>query len=459
MLQLILSFITLIVGLSFFFIHPRSKKLCWLLVTVCCFSMFRSPIPLMKDSFIFFPICFFFSEMKFWGKSIKAIRHSLLFPLTIWMFVASVVLICHSPHYNDSIKNIIKFFESETICSYWLICFAYAVTTSKSNTKDIYSTLYHCLIVLTIFGVINLVFHQGVFVDIVSMGRDLDGAFEDAGSKYVNADRFRVQSMFLNPFDYGYICLMILIYTLYANKIGLLTRPRFIVSVVCCLFGIFSCNTRTLIIVSLFAVVVFVLLSYKLKKQLQIMLSSILLFLLLSHFIPYISSITEQILSIIPGDESDQYAGGSSFEMRQNQFLAVLFHIKDDLLLGRGKGFFYFDLDYSGGLDTLKDKDLLGLEGVYLSLLLEKGILGAVFYYVYWISLIVFALVFLKKAKLECSAILSILVAYLGFAHGTGELSSLYPTLLLLGFFIKLNYLSYRNENSKNRRKRKTQLA
>lgn len=36
-------------------------------------------------------------------------------------------------------------------------------------------------------------------------------ASDMSGSYYTDSDRFRVQAMFPNPFDYGYICLMVLV--------------------------------------------------------------------------------------------------------------------------------------------------------------------------------------------------------------------------------------------------------
>ena len=70
--------------------------------------------------------------------------------------------------------------------------------------------------------------------------------------------------------------------------------------------------------------------------------------------------------------------------MRIVQFTAVLYHIKDHLLFGRGKDFFSIDLGFGEeGIKTLIDKDLLGLESVLMNLLLERGIVGVLFWCVF----------------------------------------------------------------------------
>lgn len=69
--------------------------------------------------------------------------------------------------------------------------------------------------------------------------------------------------------------------------------------------------------------------------------------------------------------------------------------------------------------------------------LLERGFIGLLLYAVFWISLIIFMFKNRSVSSPLTALGLSILAVYLSFANMTGELLSVYPTLLLLGFTIK----------------------
>ena len=94
--------------------------------------------------------------------------------------------------------------------------------------------------------------HAG-FIDIILQGSDLNSVTEDLGGKYANSEegRFRVQSMFLSPFDYGYISMMLLILHFYAYKRKLESKLWFGIVIICSLFGIVFCGCRLLLYVPL----------------------------------------------------------------------------------------------------------------------------------------------------------------------------------------------------------------
>ena len=71
---------------------------------------------------------------------------------------------------------------------------------------------------------------------------------------------------------------------------------------------------------------------------------------------------------------------GSSIEMRVLQYTAVMNHVRDHFLLGRGLDYFFIDMGWSEGKQYLVDQDLFGLEGVLMNYLLERGFLGICFY-------------------------------------------------------------------------------
>lgn len=125
--------------------------------------------------------------------------------------------------------------------------------------------------------------------------------------------------------------------------------------------------------------------------------------------------------------------------MRVVQFTAVLYHTKDHLLFGRGKDFFSIDLGFGEeGTKTLIDKDLLGLESVLMNLLLERGIVGVLFWCIFYGTLLFWTIKLRKYDKYTYSLCLSLLIVYLAFSNMTGELNSVFPTLLLIGGCLRI---------------------
>ena len=122
--------------------------------------------------------------------------------------------------------------------------------------------------------------------------------------------------------------------------------------------------------------------------------------------------------------------------MRMEQFDATLENIdKGKIFFGMGRGYFANDLGW--GENERVDERLAGMESVIFGNLLERGIVGLVLWVAFY-SLIFF---YLKKHRSAYKSItglgMSFLVLYLLFAIGTGELLSVYPTMLLLGYVFK----------------------
>ena len=134
--------------------------------------------------------------------------------------------------------------------------------------------------------------------------------------------------------------------------------------------------------------------------------------------------------------ESKSDVGGSSLEMRYMQYAAVLYHVQDSPLLGKGYHYFLIDMGWQDGFLGLRDDRLYGLEGVTMVYILERGFIGLFIYLLIYISLIMYCIKN-KQIDRKLSALgISILTVYLLFANMTGELKSVYPTLLLMGMAI-----------------------
>lgn len=418
--------ILVVVCISMFFVN-KNKKYILLLINYICLTPVTIPSVPFGNSVFIVPICFFISEIK----NITNDYHNLspyIKKISLIMIIATIVLQINSPHYNDSAFNTTRLIISELITKYFIIAYAFLSIKNLDEFQKISKGLYYALIILTIFGILNLITHSSILLN--SLG------FENSN---VDNDRFRVQALFANPFDYGYTCIILLyIATLLYNK-GFMTIKKYYISLACCIFGIVACGSRSVILTAIISYLIYIILAKSFSKKLYIIFIATILSITSYNLIPSVNDKVNQTLSIFT-DSSGNKVEGSNLDMRETQYLTTVFYIKDNPLFGRGKDFFYIDLGWE---DIDKDRDLVitdlaGLEGVVMSLLLERGIIGVIFYFIFYITLF-FKFIRYKKYDKETSCIgISIIIAYMFFANSNGELNSVGLTLLICGALLHI---------------------
>lgn len=418
--------ILVVVCISMFFLN-KNKKYILLLINYICLTPVTIPGVPFGNSVYIVPICFFISELKNFTNDYHNLSPHIKKILLI-MIIATIVLQINSPHYNDSAFNTTRLIISELITKYFIIAYAFISIKNFDEFQKISKGLYYALIILTVFGILNLITHSSILLN--SLG------FENSN---VDNDRFRVQALFANPFDYGYTCILLLyIITLLYNK-RIMTIKKYYISLVCCIFGIVACGSRSVILTAIISYLIYIILAKSFSKKLYILVIATILSIASYNFIPSVNDKVNQTLSIFT-DSSGNKVGGSNLDMRETQYLTTLFYIKDNPLFGRGKDFFNIDLGWKD-IDENGDlvmTDLAGLEGVLMSLLLERGIIGVIFYFIFYITLFL-KLINYKKYDKETSSIgISILMAYTLFANSNGELNSVGPTLLICGALLHI---------------------
>lgn len=407
------------------FFVDRNKKYILLLINYICLTPITLPgVPFGNSGFIV-PICFFTSEIVYFKKDYRILIYYLKSVLLV-MVIATIVLQINSPHYNDSLFNTTRLIVSELITKYFIIAYAFISIKDFNEFRKIEKSLYISLVILTIFGLLNFITHGSVLL-------------ESLGIENSTGDRFRVQAMFGNPFDYGYTCILLLyLTTLMHNKGGMVTG-KYYISLVCCIFGIITCGSRSVLLTAIISYAIYIMLSKSFSKKLYTFFVVLILSILSYNFIPSVNDKVNQTLTIFT-DTSGYKVTGSNLDMRKTQYLTTFMYVKNNLLFGRGKDFFSIDLgwkDVSENRDLVMT-DLAGLEGVLMSLLLERGFIGILFYLIFYATLVVKFINYIKTDK-ETSCIgLSILVAYLLFANSNGELNSVGPTLLICGALLHI---------------------
>lgn len=406
-----------------------------LLSTICLDAVVLNFVPFGGSHYIL-SHCFILSEIPYIRQHIKTLKKTIIYPLLLIAIIAAIVLLINSPHYNNNLTNTLRLFITELTGKYFAICYAFISIRSMDNMKPVLKVSYYSLLILTAFGVLNFVTGRAWFIDTIGAHMTVAENWQDLGGKFTNSERFRVQAMFFNPFNYGYICILLLLLQLWGYVKKLVSKQQFYISVVCSIFGVLFCGCRTNILCCAIGIVVFVYYAYSMKQWIRYAIVGFFLCIIAYSTVPIIQEKVDQTLTAF---DANSQTSGSSIDMRLLQYTAVLYHIRDHELFGRGLGFFNIDMGWGEAqMASLVDKDLYGLEGVVMSYLLERGIIGLLLYLAFYATILYFLYRHRVIDKQTSAFGLSLVFAYLAFANMTGELNSVFPTLLLIGCCIKL---------------------
>lgn len=407
--------------MAMFFVS-RDKKIAIIFVTLMTLTSLKVWLASALDLII---ISFIISEYKnlkafFIQINRNKITKKILF-LLILMFVLDIIF---SPHLHSTIE-IIKYFDLFIFRKYLLLFITFYTIKVTNNTKPLIKYSIIAMGVLTFFGIINYIQKESDIVSaFVSVNNKVNFAKGDAFSF---SNRFRVQSMFINPFDYGYICCICLL--IYLNKRKQFGNRLFIAMIFCCIFGILLCGCRTVIICALTSVLIYFCIVYNTRRFVLLTLLMLTISVLSYILFPFV---TEKIDSVVKLFSDEDY-GGSSLSMRQVQFATVLKYVEYKPLFGNGVGYFYEDLGWENGDQSRIDSDLQGLEGIYLGRILEHGFVGYILYIIVWIIMLLSLIKCRKNNRTLAGLGIAVWTAYTCFANMTGELLSVAPTLIIIG--------------------------
>ena len=169
---------------------------------------------------------------------------------------------------------------------------------------------------------------------------------------------------------------------------------------------------------------------FKLNRNVIYGMIAVMLLILSYNTIP---AVEEKVNSVTDFFVEDRETEGSSIQLRMFQYMYVAIEIEGQEWLGLGKGYWA----YKYVEDPKSIRDLLGVESVILQTLLERGIVGLTLWVAFYTIIFRYFWRNRKRMRKLTGLGVGILTLYLIFSIGTGELGSVYPTMLLLGFVIK----------------------
>ena len=291
---------------------------------------------------------------------------------------------------------------------------------------------------MTLIGAINYIYKDNIILTQIYSNFNLQSNIsDDIGTLYQERDRFRVSSLFTNPFDYGYINLVIFLYFMYlyiskqySNKLLVL------LALIMSAWAVIFCGCRTVLLTLILSIIIFLLYNYNLKKTSKYIFISIILFIIFYFTIPFLREITDAIISLF-NSQGGTSVQGSSIDMRLTQLYGSIEYFLQSPLFGNGFEYINEGLGWQDFDQSKMNTDMYGFESIIFVLLIERGLIGIIAYIYFAIKVYEYIN---KKKNIDrtCAAFgFSVFSAYLIFSILTGELLSLPITLFFLGITIK----------------------
>lgn len=425
-MKIVAIIVTLVCCLLMFYVK-REWKAAMLVMGAMTLTVVNIPGIPLHNANLLLQAAFLLSEWRDIPRYFNRLRYTpyLWIPLLTVTFSALLATLT-SPY--TGIKETLK---SELLFKYFTLAYAFWAVKDEKSLKPVLQVSMYCLIVLTFFGAINYITKSSIFVNAVTEGRTSMYGDVALGDLYTESDRFRVQSMFTYAFDYGYICAAILLLHLHGWYRRLESKREFIIAIVCCSFGVFICGCRTVWMSAALSIACYYMWAFKLNRNVMYGIVALILLVIAYNTVP---AVEEKVNQVTDAFVEDSETKGSSIQMRIIQYASVLIRIEGHEWLGLGKG--YWELIFAE--DRASVSDILGVESVILSYLLERGIIGLILWAAFYTIIFLYFWNNRKKRKKLTGLGVSILSLYLFFSIGTGELGSVYPTMLLLGIAMKM---------------------
>ena len=423
----IVAIIVTLVCCGLMFYVKREWKAAMLIMGAMTLTLVNIPVIPLHKANLLLQVAFLLSEWRDLPRHFKRLQSTpyLWIPLLAVSFSALLAALT-SPY--TSIKETIEY---ELLFKYFAIAYAFWAVRKEKSLKPILQVSLYCLIVLTFFGLLNYIDKNAIFVNALTEGQTTRYGDVALGDIYTESDRFRVQSMFQYGFDYGYICAAILLLHLHGWYRHLESKTEFIIAIACCSFGIVVCGCRTVWVCAIFSFICYSMWVFQLNRNVIYGMIAVMLLILSYNTVPAVEEKVNQMTDIFAENSE---TSGSSIQLRMSQYMYVAIHAEGHEWLGLGKGYW----EYMHTKDPESVRGLYGVESVILQTLLERGIVGLVLWAAFYTMIFLYFWRNRKRRKKLTGLGVSILSLYLFYSIGTGELGSVYPTMLLLGISMKM---------------------
>ncbi len=423
----IVAIIVTLVCCGLMFYVKREWKAAMLVMGAMTLTLVDIPgIPLHKANLLL-QVAFLLSEWRYLQRHFKRLRHTPYLRTALLTVTFSALFAAWTSPYTNLKETI----EYELLLKYFAIGYAFWAVKDEKSLKPVLRISLYCLIVLTFFGVLNYMTKSSMFVNALTEGKT-NAINEDValGDVFTESDRFRVQSMFMYSFDYGFICAAILLLHLHGWYQRLESNRAFMIAIACCSFGVLTCGCRTVWMSAALSIACYYLWTFQLTRDVMYGIVAMMVMILSYNTVPAVEEKVNQVTDIFAENSE---TSGSSIQLRMSQYMYVAIHAEGHEWLGLGKGYW----EYMHTKDPESIRGLYGVESIILQTLLERGIIGLVLWVAFYTIIFLYFWRNRKRRRKLTGLGVGILSLYIAFSIGTGELGAVYPTMLLLGFVIK----------------------
>ena len=423
----IVAIIVTLVCCGLMFYVKREWKAAMLVMGAMTLTLVNIPVIPLHKANLLLQVAFLLSEWRELPRHFNRLQHTPYLWIALLIVSFSALLAAWTSPYT-SIKEAIEY---ELLFKYFAIAYAFWAVKNEKSIKPMLQVSLYCLIVLTFFGVLNYIDKSAVFVNAVTEGKTTRYGDVALGDVYTESDRFRVQSMFLYGFDYGYICAAILLLHLHGWYRHLESKRDFMIAIACCSIGILMCGCRTVWVSAALAIACYYMWTFQLSRN--VMYGIVAMMLMMFSYLT-IPAVEEKVNQVTDFFVENSETSGSSIQLRMSQYMTVAIHTEGHEWLGLGKG--YWEHIYTENQESVRG--LYGVESVVLQALLERGIVGLLLWAAFYTTIFLYFWRNRRRRKKLTGLGVSVLSLYLAYSIGTGELGSVYPTMLLLGITMKM---------------------
>jgi hypothetical protein len=359
------------------------------------------------------------------------------------VFASLIVLFCMNlltGFFDTRLDLFQKFYRPITYFfeSFFLVTLSYYHIKQYEDVIDVYKKCLLFLGVFGLYGILNYITKTNEYYNLLEDAFNISN-YANANMDLLKDQRFRVSSFSYHAIYYGFILAITILMSLflYFNNIKRNKLLHYAILLLM-LINIFLVNSRTPLLALAGGFFILFLFGMNLKYKIQtLVLGSVLLF----GFILSQSQFSEIIYATLGIFESkDTQVVGSSLDMRERQLAASYRLFKRSPVSGNGYQYITETLGYSSDPEqNMADDDLEGLESYAYRLLIEQGIVGIIGNVFLFCSLGFYFLrgIQYRRSKRLAALGLGMLMTFLLFIFGTGDLGSFPLFMTIIGIALK----------------------
>lgn len=381
--------------------------------------------------YVFFIIEFFKDRENF--------RKSIFSPLLLVPIGISVLSYIFTAIYNSGIASKDMYYGVRDIIDGFGYIYAAFICGRKTNVYELAKRLIPFVLIICFFGIAEVLLGDNYPYRIINAAFPYYEGTQDLNSTMSLTQSWRFRSCFTtkHPTAFGTLLMSLFLFFSPYFKREDPERKKIVLVLVLLGLNLILCGSRTAMLCAALGVCFFFYM--KLKPILKILIAGILIF-----------SFSAIITIVLENFKTNTEHGGSSLDFRTTQLLFSVAAIYNSPILGNGNKYtshVIFGED-SRASDS-SGNDMGGLESIVFSLLIDRGFLGLVSYYLllFWM----FVLLFRYRDKLNgiCGgyALMASGILFLTLSGTIGNSSSFLFlfTGVQLGYISKYKQIAYDN--------------